>query len=64
MVKISYDAFLDACDQYLGWCPHCVDFTREQTEPDAHGYDCPGCDRHDVIGAQDAHLEGFIDIED
>lgn len=43
---------------YYGWCAVCKDWTREQTEPDAEGYDCPSCDTPDsVIGADNYLME-------
>ncbi len=37
---------------YIGFCTECQDWTREMTEPDATGYDCPDCEQKTVIGAE------------
>lgn len=52
----------DATRNYLGFCPNCKDFTRDCTEPDADGYDCPQCDGNDVVGAGQALMLGLIDL--
>lgn len=44
-----------ALDNSLGWCTGCADFTRECTEPDAEGYDCPVCESDSVVGAELAY---------
>jgi len=53
---IPESEFQSACDEYLGWCSDCGDFTREQTEPDAEHYDCPDCGGRNVTGAENALL--------
>ena len=52
--------YFDATENYLGWCTGCKEFTRDCTEPDAHGYSCPKCECYTVIGAEDALLAGEI----
>lgn len=61
---ISSDDYEDACANDMGWCPHCKEFTRAQTEPDAEGYDCDQCEKHDVVGAENALIMGMIEFED
>lgn len=41
----------EALDRYLGWCSNCEEWTRDATEPDAEGYDCPECEANTVMGA-------------
>ena len=62
MTKITEAMFLEAVDGYEGWCPECEEFTRNCTEPDAQGYDCPNCDGMNVIGAELALLSGKIEF--
>jgi len=45
------DAYIEASDNYLGYCTECSEWTRDCTEPDAEGYDCPDCGEDTVIGA-------------
>lgn len=60
--KIDEDEYLEATESYSGWCTSCKEFTRENTEPDAEGYDCPKCLERNVVGAEDALLRGFIEF--
>ena len=64
MAQVSMEEYQDAANRYVGWCRDCEDFTRECTEPDAEGYDCPNCDQDTVVGAEQAMLLGMIDIDD
>jgi len=52
-------AYMAARSNYEGWCTECKDWTRECTEPDAEGYDCPECDQQTVIGA-DLYLLRYL----
>ena len=47
---VTLDEYQAACDDYMGWCPFCCEFTRDCTEPDAEGYDCPECGQNTVMG--------------
>jgi hypothetical protein len=46
--------YLDAVESNTGYCITCKEFTRECTEPDAEGYDCPECGKNTVMGAEQA----------
>ena len=61
---ISQADYEEATELYRGFCTVCEAFTRDETEPDAHGYDCPNCGQSTVVGAEDALLEGLIEFED
>jgi len=63
MKKITEAEYRDATNNYLGWCTGCEEFTRDNTEPDARGYDCPKCREYTVMGAEDAVLTGEITVE-
>ncbi len=56
--------YLDATENYVGWCTVCKEFTRDQTEPDAEDYDCPGCEQNTVMGAEQAMVCMEIEVED
>jgi Zn finger protein HypA/HybF involved in hydrogenase expression len=60
--KVAESDYLDAVDNYTGWCTKCKDFTRDSTEPDAEGYDCPECEQDTVIGAENALIQGLIEF--
>ena len=62
--KVAESDYLDATDSYTGWCTNCKEFTRDCTEPDAEGYDCPECEKNTVIGAEDALLQGLIEFSE
>ena len=46
------ERWLEARAGYEGWCTECEEWTRDCTEPDAEGYDCPVCEENTVIGAE------------
>ena len=53
-----------AADRFEGWCVQCQSFTREATETDAEGYECPRCGENSVVGALTALLsEEFRIVE-
>lgn len=56
--------YLQAVEDNMGFCTTCHAFTREGTEPDAEGYDCPQCGELTVMGAEQAMLTGDLDIGD
>lgn len=64
MKHVSEEEYLEACDEYAGWCTCCEEFTRYHTEPDAMRYDCPVCRGRTVYGAEQALLMGLIEIGD
>lgn len=58
------DEFRVHQDQLDGWCKDCDDFTvTGGVEPDAEGYKCPRCEGMSVMGADQAMLEGLIELE-
>ena len=61
---VTEEQYNKASEQYLGWCTNCKDFTREQTEPDAKGYECPVCTEHTVMGAENALMSDEFDFSD
>ena len=64
MAKLMTEsAFTKASEAYRGFCVKCGKFTRGETEPDAHGYDCPKCKGQTVMGAEDALMMGHIGIK-
>lgn len=61
-VKISVARFREAIRCYEGYCLDCGEFTRETTEPDANGYDCPVCEGRKVVGAENLLFTPGIEI--
>jgi hypothetical protein len=57
MRKFDESEYMQAREAYEGYCTECESWTRECTEPDAEGYDCPECEKNTVIGA-DIYLMG------
>jgi Zn finger protein HypA/HybF involved in hydrogenase expression len=62
-IMIHEADYAEATDSYQGWCRHCKEFTRENTEPDAENYDCPVCEKKSVVGAEQALLLGLIELK-
>jgi hypothetical protein len=62
MATIDEDEFREAVDSNLGWCYACEDFTNSGVEPDAENYECECCGRRAVMGAEQALIEGYIEI--
>jgi len=60
--KVSITEYLQAVEEFLGWCDVCEKFTRSTTEPDAAGYNCPECETPSVYGAEFAMLAGKFEI--
>ena len=61
-IKISVARFREAIRCYEGYCLDCGEFTRETTEPDANGYDCPVCEGRKVVGAENLLFTPGIEI--
>jgi Zn finger protein HypA/HybF involved in hydrogenase expression len=61
--QISEDEYRNASENYEGWCTKCNSFTRDQTEPDAEGYDCPECEENTVVGADNALVMQLFDFK-
>jgi Zn finger protein HypA/HybF involved in hydrogenase expression len=60
--RISRAAYRQACNNSVGWCTTCEQFTRGCTESDAHDYVCPICDEPTFMGAEDAMMSGAIEV--
>jgi len=60
---VTQRSYENACENYRGFCIKCKKFTRDCTEPDAEGYDCPKCKGKTVIGAENALVMGIVDIK-
>lgn len=63
-MKISKEDYLDATSDYLGWCPNCQAFTTTDVEPDAEFYTCMDCEEEVVMGAENALIDGLIEIDE
>jgi len=62
LVEISADEYEHYRDIYQGYCTNCKEFTKDGTEPDATGYDCPQCEKPTVMGAEEALMCGEFEI--
>lgn len=60
---MTEDELLEAMESYQGFCTHCKELTRGETEPDAENYECPKCGTRKVIGVELALLQGLITID-
>lgn len=61
---ISEEEYQDCCDESAGYCPDCDAMTRDcDTEPDAENYPCPVCRGRRAMGAEQALLCGYLEIE-
>lgn len=63
VTAVTMEDYIDATENYTGFCKECKEFTRDCTEPDAQDYDCPVCENNSVVGAEDALIMGLIDID-
>ena len=63
MITMSEDDFMDHCDSYDGLCRSCGEITWGGTEPDAEGYPCEECGEDEVIGMENALIEGLVEFE-
>lgn len=63
VTKINEADIADAIENYRGFCTTCCEITRDNTEPDAEGYQCPKCDLYTVIGTEDALMAGLIEAK-
>ena len=61
---VEFVDYMEATDQYLGWCPDCKAFSTGCVEPDAEGYPCEACGNREVVGAEQALVLGWINVED
>jgi hypothetical protein len=62
-VTVDKKDYREALDNDTGWCAICEAFTREMTEPDAEGNDCPSCEQASVVGAEQALILGLIEVK-
>ncbi len=53
----------DACDCNTGYCTTCEAFVGDSVEPDAEGYTCPDCGEDTLMGAEEALLQGLIEVD-
>lgn len=60
---ISEEDYRYACEDYMGFCTKCGEFTHDSCEPDAEKYQCPVCDEYTVYGAELALIMGLFIID-
>lgn len=61
---MTEEEYLDLTNSYGGVCIKCGEIQEGGVEPDAQGYECPACGEPAVMGAEDALMRGFIEVED
>lgn len=62
-MKLTMQEFREHVDEYNGYCTACEGFTRYgMTEPDAREYECEECGGMTCMGAEEALLEGLLDV--
>ena len=59
-MSISIEEYEESKEDNMGYCPECDEITRECTEPDAEGYDCPECGGKKVMGLDNALIMGYV----
>jgi predicted RNA-binding Zn-ribbon protein involved in translation (DUF1610 family) len=57
---IGIESYLEATENYEGYCTACRDFTAFECEPDAREYTCPDCGQATVYGAEEAMIRGYL----
>lgn len=60
-IKMTTEEYESARESYQGICLNCGEL-RDETEPDAEGYDCGFCGEDKVQGIENALIEQNIDI--
>jgi predicted RNA-binding Zn-ribbon protein involved in translation (DUF1610 family) len=60
-MSITLEEYKEVMNDNMGYCPDCDEITRDCTEPDAEGYDCPECGGNRVMGAESALLMGYVE---
>lgn len=62
-MRITQERYEEAEECSEGYCTECDDFTRDCTEPDADGYDCPACGKQNTVkGSMNALIDGNLEI--
>jgi len=62
MAFLTEEEYLENSNAFMGYCTECKDFTEDEVEPDAEGYDCPDCENQTVLGTEQALLMGLIEV--
>jgi hypothetical protein len=56
----TIEEFEEARDSNQGYCLNCKEWTHDCCEPDARGYECPECGKHQVFGAEELLMMGLV----
>lgn len=59
---VTESDYHELCEQNMGFCPHCQQFTHDSCEPDVDDYECPECHIHRVHGVEQAMMVGLITV--
>jgi hypothetical protein len=61
-MEMTMEQLNDAAEFLEMYCPDCDDVVGDRVEPDARGCVCPVCGGQRGMGAEEAVLEGYIEI--
>lgn len=59
---LSEDEYRQHCDDYDGFCLACGEWGEGGVEPDARGYECEGCGKKAVYGAEELSIMGSVEF--
>ena len=62
VTRISLEEYREYSAGYVGYCTSCREWTGECVEPDAHEYECPACGQSTLYGAEEAFLQGLMEV--
>jgi hypothetical protein len=60
--SFSVQEFQDMCEEDMGYCIFCHEFTNSGVEPDAENYTCESCNNETVFGAEQALIMGLLTV--
>lgn len=63
MIKLTFDDYNSALENYQGICLECEEF-QDCVEPDAEDYECECCGAHKVIGMEIGLMLSEIEINE
>ena len=64
MITLSTEEYLYHQESYDGLCINCWEWQDGGVEPDAENYPCDACGMDQVMGAEQAMVIGYIEIDD
>lgn len=61
---MTEEEFEEYQESHAGYCTTCQAWTHDCCEPDAREYECPECGKPTCFGADEAMLQGFVEISE